>query len=178
MRNEKLFGTYDKENNHVLIKKSFGPHFKTMGRFIKGNEVLYPEEALYLVEKGALLISNYSEMIQEKFTAYDSLKSHGFTVLKCRPVKKLIEKYVELTLPSITRMYYRLLKLQVDKAVVYSYDVFKPTRDFKKSRPGNSDFKVCIYEADSRLTCIQDLINFKVAVVDQDQVVFLTVLNG
>ena len=74
-------------------------------------------------------------MKQEKFAAYDSLKCDGFTVLKCRAVKKLIEKYVELALPSMTRLHYRLLKLQVKKTVEYSYDCcFQTNKRFQKEQ--------------------------------------------
>jgi len=49
-----VVGIYDPETGLTEIPRPSGIHFRTMGSVIQGRERLQPEEALYLLERGAL----------------------------------------------------------------------------------------------------------------------------
>jgi tRNA-splicing endonuclease subunit Sen54 len=49
-----VIGIYEPNTGSTVIPHVSGIHFRTMGRVLLGQERLFPEEALYLLERGAL----------------------------------------------------------------------------------------------------------------------------
>lgn len=45
---------WDDRTDTAIIRKQRGNSLKSMGEFVKGSQILYPEEALYLMDKGGL----------------------------------------------------------------------------------------------------------------------------
>ncbi|CAG8440846.1 8049_t:CDS:2 [Acaulospora morrowiae] len=91
----------DSPVNKVLVTVIRGNHFHNMGHSINGEHWLYPEEALFLLERGALtadfegvpvsiqqaymLMMRESRLTLEKYQVYAYLKRIGYTVTRPPP---------------------------------------------------------------------------------------------
>jgi hypothetical protein len=144
-----------------------GKHFRTMGTNYKGKLLLEVEEAVFLVDLGALQLYEYGSQpltFQQALSLLSRMKipfEHYFVYSYLKKFGYIVRRPPELsTIPPLISSPLQNFKTLTCKI---NFDVFKPNRSFRKTDSCHEpDFRLCICrftDPPPSLTEIQSLID-------------------
>lgn len=177
---------WKKNENIVKVTQNKGNHLESMGTL--GDVFLFPEEAVYMVDKGRLslflqdepskilsLQETYVLLLEEAkvpishFLVYKNLKDNGYLVF--RPNSISSEQSIDSEISNI----------DINERFPIIYHVWKPMnkKNWSKKNPGLPDFQVIISE-DSNFSAqynwfvkkLANKVSIKLAFYDQGLVTF------
>ncbi|KAF9363285.1 tRNA-splicing endonuclease subunit sen54 [Mortierella sp. NVP85] len=157
-----------------------------MGHTLHGQIYLYPEEALYLVDRGSLLVDhqgvnmsvqqmwttyltcNHKQktpaLAMERYLAYAYLKRLGFIVIRPGtydpeggPNQILQKLQIIPSARLIHTSHRRVQRVNEDKKSAIDFEVYKPAGSFKKRQPGTPDYHVVVVESTAMLPSLGEL---------------------
>lgn len=144
---------WDKSREMARVTALRGNSIQSMGKFDNGKQYLYPEEALFLVDRGTLdlLVDGHPASFQRAWAL-------AMTTSNCIS----LEQY--LTYAHLRRGGYVVRRFKADddrrvKGLVISFSAWR-VGSFKRKEPIRPLFYVCVYRYQDQPPCISDVSRF------------------